>query len=262
MSENVRVVLQRKLPPKLKDPGSFSINVTIGDKLVDKAMLDLGASINLMPYLVYLQLGLGNLKATTISSQLADRSVKYQREKFDSYLVGSKVIGYSDHAALRFGIPRAIISDGGSQFYNKPFEALMKKYNITHKVATPYHPQTFGQVEISNREIKNILMKTMELKHHAYWAIKKFDFDLKEAGTVRKLQLNELNELINESYENAKIYKERTKLYHDKAILRKEFQPGKLKSTWVGPFKVIQVFPNGAVKIESIKNGTRFKVNG
>nr|XP_028954437.1 uncharacterized protein LOC114823192 [Malus domestica] len=102
----------------------------------------------------------------------------------------------------------------------------------------------------------------MELKHHAYWAIKKFDFDLKEAGTVRKLQLNELNELINESYENAKIYKERTKLYHDKAILRKEFQPGKLKSTWVGPFKVIQVFPNGAVKIESIKNGTRFKVNG
>ncbi|XP_028962203.2 uncharacterized protein [Malus domestica] len=72
VSENVSVVLQRKLPPKLKDPSSFSINVTIGDKLVDKAMLDLGASINLMPYLVYFQLGLGDLKATTISLQLAD----------------------------------------------------------------------------------------------------------------------------------------------------------------------------------------------
>ncbi|CAL9000997.1 unnamed protein product [Prunus brigantina] len=76
VSENVSAVLQRKLPPKLKDPGSFSINITIGDKLVEKAMLDLGASINLMPYSVYLQLGLGGLKATTISLQLADRSVK------------------------------------------------------------------------------------------------------------------------------------------------------------------------------------------
>ncbi|CAL9021101.1 unnamed protein product, partial [Prunus brigantina] len=117
----------------------------------------------------------------------------------------------------------------------------------------------------------------MELEHRAYWAIKKFNFDLKEAGMVRKLQLNELEELGNESYENARIYKDRTKLYHDKAILRKEFQPGmkvllydsrlrlfpgKLKSRWVGPFKVLQVFPHGAMEIENLKNGTRFKVNG
>ncbi|CAL2239416.1 unnamed protein product [Prunus armeniaca] len=54
VSENVSAVLQRKLPPKLKDSGSFSINITIGDKIVEKAMLDLGASINLMPYSVYL----------------------------------------------------------------------------------------------------------------------------------------------------------------------------------------------------------------
>ncbi|CAL9018971.1 unnamed protein product, partial [Prunus brigantina] len=87
VSENVSVVLQRKLPPKLKDPGSFSINMTIGDKLVEKAMLDLGASINLMPYSVYLQLGLGGLKATTISLQLADRSVKYPRGIVEDILI-------------------------------------------------------------------------------------------------------------------------------------------------------------------------------
>ncbi|CAL8988253.1 unnamed protein product, partial [Prunus brigantina] len=46
-----------------------------------------------------------------------------------------------DMIFTRFGTPRAIISDGGSHFCNKPFEALMKKYNITHRVATPYHPQ-------------------------------------------------------------------------------------------------------------------------
>src|SRR3954466_14017637 len=61
----------------------------------------------------------------------------------------------------RFGTPRAIISDGGSHFCNKVFEQVMKKYEITHMIATPYHPQTGGQVEISNREIKRILEKTV-----------------------------------------------------------------------------------------------------
>jgi hypothetical protein len=44
----------------------------------------------------------------------------------------------------RFGIPRAMIRDGGTHLCNKPFESLMKKYGITHKVVTPYHPQTSG----------------------------------------------------------------------------------------------------------------------
>src|SRR3954466_4860032 len=56
----------------------------------------------------------------------------------------------------RFGTPRAIISDGGSHFCNRSFKALMAKYKVTHKVATPYHPQTSGQAEVSNREIKSI----------------------------------------------------------------------------------------------------------
>jgi len=60
-----------------------------------------------------------------------------------------------------FGTPRAIISDGGKHFYNRIFEQLIKKYFITDKVATPYHSQTSGQVEISNREIKRILEKTV-----------------------------------------------------------------------------------------------------
>lgn len=51
----------------------------------------------------------------------------------------------------RFGIPRVVISDGGSHFINKVFENLLKKHGVKHKVATPYHPQTSGQVEISNR---------------------------------------------------------------------------------------------------------------
>ncbi|XP_070005121.1 uncharacterized protein [Nicotiana sylvestris] len=61
----------------------------------------------------------------------------------------------------RFGTSRAIISDGGSHFCNKAFDTLLTKYGVTHKVLTPYHPQASGQVEVSNREIKSILSKTV-----------------------------------------------------------------------------------------------------
>ncbi|RVW27245.1 Pol polyprotein [Vitis vinifera] len=59
----------------------------------------------------------------------------------------------------RFGIPRKIISDGGSHFCNKPFSTLLQKYGVRHKVSTPYHPQTNEQAELANQEIKRILTK-------------------------------------------------------------------------------------------------------
>ncbi|XP_019057368.1 PREDICTED: LOW QUALITY PROTEIN: uncharacterized protein LOC109116428 [Tarenaya hassleriana] len=60
----------------------------------------------------------------------------------------------------RFGVPRVLISDGGTHFVNRIIDTLLKKYGVQHRVTTPYHPQTSGQVEISNREIKSILEKT------------------------------------------------------------------------------------------------------
>ncbi|KAL0437639.1 UNVERIFIED_CONTAM: hypothetical protein Sradi_0471800 [Sesamum radiatum] len=61
----------------------------------------------------------------------------------------------------RFGMPRAIISDRETHFCNKVVDALLKKYNVTHRILTSYHPQMNGQVEISDREIKSILEKTV-----------------------------------------------------------------------------------------------------
>jgi hypothetical protein len=68
---------------------------------------------------------------------------------------------FKDMIFARFGTTKAIINDGGTHFCNQIFEQLMKKYFITHKVATLYHPQTSGQVKVSNREIKHILEKTV-----------------------------------------------------------------------------------------------------
>ncbi|XP_035540270.1 uncharacterized protein LOC118344239 [Juglans regia] len=76
----------------------------------------------------------------------------------------------------RFDTPRAIISDEGTHFCNKLFDNLFSKYGVKHKIALAYHPQTNGQVEISNREIKNILEKTVNTNRKD-WA-NKFDYAL------------------------------------------------------------------------------------
>ena len=71
----------------------------------------------------------------------------------------------------RFGTSRALLSDNGTHFCNKPLQSLLKKYRVFHKVATSYHPQTSGQVELSNRELKSILEKMVD-RCHKHWSLK------------------------------------------------------------------------------------------
>ena len=62
---------------------------------------------------------------------------------------------------VRFGTPHTLISDQGTHFYNKSMDKLLKRYGVIHRMATPYHPQSNGQAEVSNREIKRILEKVV-----------------------------------------------------------------------------------------------------
>nr|GEX27192.1 reverse transcriptase domain-containing protein [Tanacetum cinerariifolium] len=190
----------------------------------------------------------------------------------------------------RFGTPRAIISDRDTHFCNDRFAKFMLKYCVTHRLATAYHPQISGQVEVSNHGLKRILERTVgenraswsdklddalwafctafktpiggtpydlvyekachlpiELEHKAYWALKHANFNLQTTGDHRKVQLNELNKLRDQAYENSLIYKEKTKRLHDFKIKdqvfnvidrvllfnsRLEIFSGKLKTRW------------------------------
>ncbi|XP_073120506.1 uncharacterized protein [Henckelia pumila] len=79
LTENCSALVQNKIPPKKKDPGSFYIPCVINDVQFQKALCDLGASINLMPYFVFRKLSLGETKSTRMSLQLVDRSIKYPK---------------------------------------------------------------------------------------------------------------------------------------------------------------------------------------
>ncbi|GJX45034.1 hypothetical protein Tco_0261710 [Tanacetum coccineum] len=116
----------------------------------------------------------------------------------------------------------------------------------------------------------------IELKHKAYWALKHENFDLKSVGDHQKVQLNELNELHDQAYENSLIYKEKKKKIHDSKIKNCVFNfgdrvllfdsrlkifSGKLKTHWTGPFTVTHVFPYGTVEL-SQTGRPNLKVNG
>ncbi|PIN16610.1 DNA-directed DNA polymerase [Handroanthus impetiginosus] len=163
----------------------------------------------------------------------------------------------------RFGTPRAIISDGGIHCCNRSVEALLSKYGVKHKIST-HHPQTSGQVEVSNREIKRILEKTISSTRMSPYNLvfgKACHFDMQAAGEKRLLQLNELDEFRLQAYENAEIYKEKRGQYVLLFNSRLKLFPGKLKFRWSGPFRITEVFTHGVVELENENSRNRFKVN-
>ncbi|XP_026378129.1 uncharacterized protein LOC113272522 [Papaver somniferum] len=248
LTQQVSSIISQKYPVEFKDTGCPTVTCVIGKQTIDNALLDIGASVNLLPLSVYEQLGLGEMKPTRITLQLADRSVKIPRGFIEDVLV--QLFKYCPDQIIRRCIPDNKISS----------------------VLTFCHSGACG----GHFNSKKTVAKVLQSEYRAYWAIKRLNFDLPTAGDNRRLQLNELEEIRNDSYQNVKIYKEKTKVFHDKSILRKSFAPGqkvllynsrlhyfpgKLRSLWTGPFYVKTVYPH-VVEVRNHDTGEIFKVSG
>ncbi|KAL5543561.1 hypothetical protein UlMin_007345 [Ulmus minor] len=103
------MLLQTKIPPKLKDPGSFTIPFSIGNTYCGRALCDLGASINLMPMSVFKQLGIGNARPTIVTLQLIDRSFAHPEGKIKDVLIQvDKFVFPADFIILDFKVDREV----------------------------------------------------------------------------------------------------------------------------------------------------------
>nr|GEY72671.1 reverse transcriptase domain-containing protein [Tanacetum cinerariifolium] len=186
----------------------------------------------------------------------------------------------------RFGTPKAIISDRGTHFCNDQFSRVMEKTvgenhaSWSDKLKDALWAfRTAFKTSIGCTPYCLVYGKAchlpLELEHKAYWALKHANFDLKTAGDHRKLQLNELNELRDQAFENSLIYKERTKKLHDDKIKNRIFNvgdqvllfnsrlkifSGKLKSRWSGPFTISEIYLYRTAKLIH-PDGCNFKVN-
>ncbi|RDX83893.1 gag-pol, partial [Mucuna pruriens] len=165
---------------------------------------------------------------------------------------------------LKFGVPKALISDQGSHFCNRAMASLLQKY------------VTNGQPEVFNKEIKKTLQKMTNpsrkdwslLLENALWAHRTIyrtplgmsPYQIVFGKTCHLLVelehkaywvLQQLDELRLEAYENSRIYKQKVKKFHDQKILRKDFHVGqKVLVQWDGPFVITNIFPNGVVQLK------------
>ncbi|XP_052172228.1 uncharacterized protein LOC127788158 [Diospyros lotus] len=243
VGENVSAIIQRKLPTKCKDPGMFTILCMIGNTSFEKVMLDLGASINVMPYSIYASLKLGPLNKTGVVIQLDDKSNAYPKGVVEDVLVQVN--------ELVFPVDFYVL-DMENDDQTTPI-LLAKPFLKTSKTKIDVHSGTLT-MEFDGEIVKFNIYDAMKFScdDNSVYSIDVMD----ESGEHRKLQLQELEVIHNDAYESARIYKEKMKAFHDKMISRKEFKVGQKVLLY---HSRLCLFP---VEIQSLATSKLLKVHG
>ena len=142
-------------------------------------------------------------------------------------------------------------------------------YRTAYKTSIGMSPYRFVYGKMCNVPVA--------IQDHAFWAVKQCNLNADRDGKERKLQLQELEEIRLEAYDNARLYKKVIKSIHDRLLDNKQFSigqkvllfnsrlkfmPGKLRSRWIGPYVVVNVFSNDAVDIRSLETNKSFNLNG
>nr|XP_043615911.1 uncharacterized protein LOC122587811 [Erigeron canadensis] len=156
------------------------------------------------------------------------------------------VIHFLKQLFCRFGVPKALISDRGSHFANHELAKVLKRTAYKTPIGTTPFRLLYGKT----------CHLPIEIEHKVFWALKNCNMDLVKAGELRSFQLNELDELRLNASDNSRLYKERTKVWYDRRLRKKDFKEGdkvlfflskykfkqpKLTSRWTGPFVIKHV---------------------
>ncbi|XP_034689130.1 uncharacterized protein LOC117917001 [Vitis riparia] len=283
LTEQVSAIIQCKTPIKYKDLGCPTISVNIGNTFVKRALLDLGASVNLLPYSVYKQLGFGELKSTSITLSLADRSVKFPRGIIEDVLIQIDNFYYPvDFVVLdteqgTSGLNRVPIILG------RPFLATA---NALINCRSGVMQLTFGNMTIElnifhsykkhgtkeEEELKEVYLIELPMKELVKENVEDKLSKRGEAISNERIEVWRIKEeiqplkLMKWSFSskkvktmkhgvknNPKTMKKKLKEWHDQLIQKKKFKEGyfkphiflgKLKYQGVGPFIVCKPYPN------------------
>ncbi|XP_061349644.1 uncharacterized protein LOC133294895, partial [Gastrolobium bilobum] len=179
--------LLSKIPPKLGDPGSFTILCTIGDHYIGRALCDVGASINLMPLSVYKKLKVGEPNPTTVTLQLADRSLVYPEGKVENVLVKVDkfilpadfiILDYEEDREVPIILGRAFLATGGAVIDVKEGELAMnvnvKDKFLRESSLDSLQNSGFEGLEISQTDSEEVV-KWLNSRTDVVWKNKKFE---------------------------------------------------------------------------------------
>ncbi|XP_057810441.1 uncharacterized protein LOC131024906 [Salvia miltiorrhiza] len=255
LTEECCAILQKKLPIKIKDPGSFTIPCDVGNGRFGKALCDLGASINLMPLSIFNKLEIGTIKPTTIALQMADRSVSYPKgivedvlvrvDKF-IFLVDFVVLDMVEDKDVPLILGRPFLATGRAliDVAKGKLTLRVNDESVTFSIhKAPKHKDGEERMRVEECKLMQVIEPCINMKEKLKGERKeeeaqglelkllpthlKYAFfgenEIHPMGQDRVLQLKELDEY--HAFEKSSLYKERTTSANDEMMHKREFAP-------------------------------------